>query len=123
MDAASFQKRTEDAATVIQRKFRDKHCPSSDESISTELSSTLSNEKENDKGITNSDDEADNAENDQQFYTTLALAIFGLGMFVYKMLMKCLGNGNDVGMDDANAALNVMSGGSGPNGSAPQPPP
>ena len=133
LDAFNFQRRVEQSALIIQRKFRKNRSPGTSEEDTVALN--VSEETSNlDEEGGNEDDENKEEESsiDGNLLTTAFVAIFGFGMFVYKQLSKCMQDGDDAGgvenlVPDGNMAPGQPPGAPGTGApqaqGAPQPPP
>jgi hypothetical protein len=133
VDAADFQHRLDDAASAIQRKFRKRlsaHASEASDDAKENLSET-SVESLEATGEKKQTDEEENSEDDdtEDFLTLAFLAVFGVGMLLFKVLSKCVQNADDTG-----GAENVVPDGNMPpqtgttqaapqTAPAPQPPP
>jgi hypothetical protein len=128
-DAADFQHRLDDAASAIQRNFRKRR--SAHSSDAKENLSVTSEESSEATGEEQQTDEEENSEDDdpEDFLTLAFVAVFGVGMFLFKVLSKCVQNSDDTG-----GAENVVPDGNTPaqpgttqaapqTAPAPQPPP
>jgi Fic family protein len=102
VDAAIFQHRVEDAASVIQRHFRKTLHASSSEETENTYQSSVENEGGEEKNVdaagteqeTNEEGE-DEDENDENLITAVFLAMFAVGMSLYKVMAKCMSQMDD----------------------------
>jgi hypothetical protein len=126
LDAANFQHRVEDAASVIQRKFRKRLAASSREETANSSQSSVENEEEEEAtGKEQKTDEGgeDDDDNDENLITAVFLAMFAVGMSLFKVLSKCMQQ-----MDDTGGAIDMSTHTGTPQAApqtipVPQPPP
>lgn len=129
LDAFVFQKRLEEAATAIQRKFRKNHPESSFEwPIDNDCDGSDTSEKdlEANEEAEEDDDEEEDEQEKNDFFTQLFVTGFGLTFTSYKLisqLSKYLkGDGvEDVVAEAADITQTTMIGSGGPP--LPSPPP
>jgi hypothetical protein len=130
LDAANFQHRVEDAASVIQRNFRKRLAASSSEETenSSQSSVEIEGDEETKPDATGKEQEMDEGEkdeddNDESIITAAFLAMFAVGMSLFKVISKCMDQ-----MDDTGGAENMPTQTGTPQAApqtapVPQPPP
>ena len=133
IDALSFQTRVEQAARRIQDRFRSQQQARSDKTLkASESSATTDPEKQ--EPIEGEDDEDD--DHDRSFwYTTIFVAVCGMGFFIFRVFYNCFKKGGDsngvetaVHVDGATqagvqAGGGYSGGGGAASGAVVQPPP
>jgi hypothetical protein len=116
----------EDAASVIQRKFRKRLAASSSEETANSSQSSVENEGEEETNLdaTGKEQETDEVEKDEDdnaenLITAAFLVILAAGTSLFKVLFKCVQQ-----MDDTGGALNMSTHTGTPQTiPIPQPPP
>jgi hypothetical protein len=130
VDAADFQHRLDDAVSAIQRKFRKRLSARSSEA-SDDAKENLSDasvhkeigDDEESTEATGETDEEENSEDEDtaKFLTLAFMAVFGIGMLLFKVISSCMQKADDTGgaenvVPDGNIATPQTA-------PAPQPPP
>jgi hypothetical protein len=120
VDALDFQHRLEEAATAIQQKWKSFHLPSRLANLKqTETSEEDIEKTEHTDECTEETSENEDDEDGASIYTLIVLALFGMGMWSFKMLSKCVNNSDDTGAEAMDIVTQSQGIGAPPVG-APQ---
>jgi hypothetical protein len=102
LDAATFQHRVEAAASVIQRNFRKTLDASSSEETENTYQTSVENEGDEEKNVDATGTEQETSEggkdeddNDENIITAIFLAMFAVGMSLFKVMYKCMDQMDD----------------------------
>ena len=139
LDADNFQHRVEESASVIQRYFRKRNaapfsCSEKTENVSQSSVENKSDEEETlDSTGKEQKQETDEGENNEDYnygniITTAFLAMFGLGMLLFRFCSSCFQKGEDTGgaenaVPDGNMQAQIGTQAAPQTAPVPQPPP
>lgn len=98
-DAMLFHGRVEKAATIIQQNFRTRHLKNTEKDEEVEAATV--NSSIQDEGQDDNSAEQEPPHDNSNLYTLAFVAVFGMGMFLFKVISGCISRSKDTG-NEAN---------------------